>query len=369
MMQKQVNNCKHSKSLKYVSVIFLCLLTFPCNYSGLPVNRTSNNADAVSINPGAGSKYTRNVVVSCNFALFSVLLQFIITLLISLILGYLDSVSMVKHCLMFHLYRELLQAFLIQGWMWTITVLTCLVNGNGISIDTFTAKIVSYSWYGINLYLLLIVNLMAFLKFYIAKEKVLDPSLPWDDDDLTFLRKFRVGSFLLANIFLVTLFATKEYPKIYYVLIGDDRYILELPTGTIISAYLLFLLVITYTITSMATKLSKLNQTEYVATRFPHQLTCLSKMFLSIIGVMILFGVFMNFLKGGNFWMAHLLLGITMGLMLPTYVILSTARMKTYLKNVFIKVKSELDSFLRQIVERVTNVYMFKPSNPIEPIE
>ena len=369
MMKKQRNNCKHSNSLKILTVLILCLLTFPCNYSGLPVNLPTNGKDPVSITHEEEAICTRNVVVSVSFALFSVLLQIIITILISLILGYLDSVSMVKHCLMFHLYRELLQAFLIQGWMWTITVLTCLVNGNGISIDTFTAKIVSYSWYGINLYLLLIVNLMAFLKFYIAKEKVLDPSLPWDDDDLTFLRKFRVGSFLLANVWLLTTFAAKGYPKIYYDLIGDDRHISELPIGTSMSASLLILLLITYTMTSIATKLSKSLQGEYIVTRFPHQISCLSKMFVSITCGMMLFGVFMKFLKGGNFWMANLLIGMILGFLLPTYIILNNAQIKTYQKNVIIKVKSEITSLLRQIYEQVTNFNVFKPSNQIEPIE
>ena len=368
-MQKQRNNCKSSKSLKLLPVLLLCLLTFPCNYSGLPVNLPSNNKDPVSITHGEGTIYTKTVVVNGNFALFSVLLQVIITILISLILGYLDSVSMVKHCLVFHLYRELLQAFLIQGWMWTITVLNCLVNGNGITIDKLTAKIFAYLWYGINLHLLLVLNLMALLKFFIAKEKVLDPSLPWDDDDLTFLRKFRAGSFLLANIFLVTLFVSEGYPKIYYDLIGDGRHISELPAGTSMSASLLLILIISYAITSMATHLSNSNQGEYIATRFPHRLNCFSKMILSIAGVMSLFGVFMNFNKGGNVWMANLLMGIILGLLLPTYIILNTAQMKTYLENVIIKVKSETGSFLSQIREQVTNFNMFKPSNQIEPIE
>ena len=366
-MKKKRNNCKHSRSLKYMPVLFICLLTIPCNYSGLPVNQPSHNGDPVPLTLGEGNKSTKDVIVSGNFVLLSILLQIIITILLSLILGYLDSVSMVKHCLVFYLYRELLHAFLVQGWVWTITVITCLVNGNGISIDKFTAKIVSYCFYGTNLYLLLILNFLESLKFYIAKEKVLDPSLPWNEDDLTILRRFRLGSFLLANIFLVILFASKGYPKVYYDLIGDDRYLSELPTETSICAGLNILLIITYIITCMATKLSKSNQGEYVATRFPQQLHWLSKMFLSIAGVIILFGVFKNSLKGGNFWLAHFVVGVVLGLLLPTYIILTTAQMKTYLKNVIIRVKSETVIFLLQIGERVSNLNMFKSSNQIQP--
>ena len=368
-MKKQRKNCKQSRSLKYMPVLILCLLTFPCNYSGLPVNLPSHNGDPVSITHEEGSEYTKDVIVNGTFALVFILLQIITTILISLILGYLDSVSMVKHCLVFHLYREFFHAFLVLGWVWTIPVITCLVNGNGISIDTFTAKIVSYCLYGIALHLLLSLNLMAFLKFYIAKENVLDPSLPWDDDDLTFLRKFRVGSFLLANILLVALFASKRYPKIYYHLIGDDRSLSELPTGTSMSGGLLFLLIITYTITCIATKLLKSDQGEYVETRFPRQLNCVSKMFLSIVGVVMLFGIFMNAFKGGHFWMVECVMRIILGILLPTYFILNTAQLKTYLKKIIIKAKSESYLFFLQIGERVTNLNMLQISNQIQPIE
>ena len=93
------------------------------------------------------------------------------------------------------------------------------------------------------------------------------------------------------------------------------------------------------------------------------------KMFVSITCGMMLFGVFMKFLKGGNFWMANLLIGIILGFFLPTYIILNNAQIKTYQKNVIIKVKSEITSLLRQIYEQVTNFNVFKPSNQIEPIE
>ena len=131
----------------------------------------------------------------------------------------------------------------------------------------------------------------------------------------------------------------------------------------------MFLLVVTYTITCIATKLSKSNQGEYATTRFPRQLNCISKMFLSIASGVLLFGVFMNSFKGGNFWIAMFVTRIILGLLLPTYIILNTEQLKTYLKKIILKVESETHVFLLQISERVTNLIMFKSSNQIQPIE
>ena len=192
-----IQNHKDSKVLhfpKYVPVVFLYLFAFPCNYSGhrlglrnrsfqvstkeTPHKVPASLAYEVHVSSGEEGKEMRNILVNGNFVVIALLVLIMTTIFLSLILGYLGSVSTVKHCLMLYLYREVVQTFLIMNWIWAIAVVICKVNGNGRTLDTSSAKVIAYIWDGVSLHLLMTFNLMAFLKLYMTKENVLDPSMP-----------------------------------------------------------------------------------------------------------------------------------------------------------------------------------------------
>ena len=302
-----------------------------------------------------------------SFVLFSTLAVIIITILLSLILGYLNSVSTVKHCLMLYLYKEFIQTFLLISWTWLFTTITCFVSGNGITIETSNAKLLSYCWFGLALHFLLNLNFMGLLRFYTVKEKVLDPLLPWGYDDITFFKRFRWGSIIFASCVLALFHGTNVYPKIYYNLIGDYRYLFDLPLGTSISSSLVFLLIITYVISTIGTKIYQPNTGEFVAVRFPEKLYGLSMIVILIITFMVLCGVVVNVFTDGNIWIAHLLQGIILGICAPIYIILTTTQLKIYIHKAIKKYESDLINLVEKKYSQAPKLNLFKRSSQIQP--
>ena len=384
-MKGRRKNRKSLKTLKFWPVIYLCLITLPCNYSGLRIAVHNNNNNSfsfpsTSITPKPhtvvsiekverltdANKDSKNVVVDRNFMVLTAFLVISVTLLLSLILGYLHSVSTVKHCLMLYLYLEFVRTFLSIFWIWFIIVINCFVTGNGMTIDPSSAKFLSYCWHGVVLHFLFTLNLMGLLKFYMTKEMVLDPSMPWNDDDLTLFKKLRIGSYLASASLLTAMYTTLGHPKIYYGLVGDYRPIWEFPTGTLISFGIVIFLITTYAIISIGTTFYQKKEGEHIGRRFPDKLNCLSKMAI-LFGFIVYFGVMINIFKDGYLWIVQTLIASTLGIL--TRIILSTLQLKTYVRKVINRSTSEMIDFLHQKYAQIPSLSLFKFSSQIQPIE
>ena len=378
-MKGKSNSSKLIRFLRYLPLICLYLTTLPCNYSGQRINLRSNNSFPYSSKDE--SKLLENVdkakeviednsdvPVSENLVLATMLSVSTTTILLYLILSYLNSVSTVKHCLMLYLYQDLVRTFLMQCWLWAVTVIICFTNGNGIRVDEITAKIVSHCFYILNLHLLLTMNVMGFLKLYMAKEMVLDPSLPWGYDDLTIVKGLRLVGFLFANLFLATMYATGAHYKIYYNLIGDNRSLVVLPIGTSIgSGFIVFLLTIC-TISNIGAKLYQPKHVDSITMGVPEKMNYLTKMFIFIGVFIMMFGTFMNLVTGRNIWIFHFSLGVILGIMTPVGIILRTTQLKTYIQKNFIKSKSNITIIFRQKYVQVSSLNIFNRSSQIHPI-
>ena len=376
--------CKNRKSLKTLTfwpVIYLCLITLPCNYSGfrITVRNKSFSFHSPSITPKLhtvvttekverftdANKDLKTVVVDRNSMVLTAFLVISVTILLSLILGYLHSVSTVKHCLMLYLYLEFVRTFLSIFWIWFIIVINCFVTGNGMTIDPSSAKFLSYCWHGAVLHLLFILNLMGVLKFYMTKEMVLDPSMPWNDDDLTLFKKLRIGSYLASASLLTAMYTTLGHPKIYYGLVGDYRPIWEFPTGTLISLGIVLFLITTYALISIGTIFYQ-KKDEHIGGRFPDKLNCLSKLAI-LLGFIVYFSVMMNIFKDGYLWIVQTLIASTLGIL--TRIILSTPQLKTYVQKVINRSTSEIIDFLHQTYAQIPSPSLFNFSSQIQPIE
>ena len=393
-MKETISNFIRSMLLTYFPIVWLCLLSFAFENSGMytelraiPViermkkSFPSSNVNYTSIRllPVANSsedsstkahKEFTSFLVSDYFVIISVLIQITITVLQGLLLGYLGSLSTVKHCLMLYLYRELVRITLILSWIWTLTVIICLVNGNGITVDTFTAKFTSYCFYGLNLHGLLCLDLIGIIKLYTTKEKVVDPSMPWDDDDQGFFKKLRLGCLLFTSFLLTTMYLTDAHPKLYYILTGDNRSLLELPKATSISSGILVLLIAIYALTRIATVFYKTNEDDYSGNRFHAKLNSVFSLVVCIGSLIIFVGVFMNLLNDGSIWIVHLLMSIVMGVLPPVYIIVCTSQFKTYVQKIIARSTYECISFLlRKYAQLFSYPNVLKSSSRIQPLE
>jgi hypothetical protein len=81
----------------------------------------------------------------------------------------------------------------------SMTILTCYASGNGLIIPQTPAKVVAYCTVNLFVHLQLASNAQGFIHLYSMKEMVLDPPLPWVEDD-----RFAIKMMQLISLVFVT---------------------------------------------------------------------------------------------------------------------------------------------------------------------
>ena len=150
----------------------------------------------------------------------SVSLTLVFNTLLCLIFAYLHSVTLAKECLLLCLYKE----FVI-----VLVLCSCLVNGLSIGIYTYgypmnwiLATIITGSLRIGMIILLLIANVVHLIKYRMNKEKMLDPPMPWGNDEQKGLMWIRVFCWGFSIGFVVTTYVFGMQPVYYHLLIGQD---------------------------------------------------------------------------------------------------------------------------------------------------
>ena len=391
MCNSKRHNHKDLKFIKYFPIIFLFVIVFPSNYSGKrltlrnglqsPFTTKNNILDrpkpkttdtAVVRVPKADDDPQNALKVTLYFIIFSILILITSTILISLILGYLNSVSIVKRCLLLYLYRDVLTILLFIQWLSFASVVTGYLNGNGITMDTSTAKDFAYCSTFLSLILLLTLNVMSALKLYMMKEMILDPPTPWhdeDNNDLDAIAKIRFTG-ILFDVFVVgSMYVFEAYPKVYYILIGDDRSLSALPIGASITEGFHLILFITYIITTIGTRIYQKTENSRVVSILPRQLHNLPLMFLITIAAMFFCAGYMNMFANGHLWiMVQLMLTVT-GVLSPAWIISTTIPLRSYVQKTIGNATTSFMDMLHDYVPSNTCIRNCKQdSSQIEPI-
>jgi hypothetical protein len=218
----------------------------------------------------------------------------------------------------------------------SIAILTCYVNGNGLTIPPTPAKAISYCISSLVLYLFLAINAQGFLYLYSKKEMVLDPHLPWVEDDRFAIKMMRLISLVFVASLTSILFAYEGYPKVYYIMIGDKTPITELPIGTTAFTMLLFVLIVTYLITSLSAVFYEQRSIYFGDnTTIPSGLRYLSCLLIFFTGFGQILGVILNFVSDGEFWIILLIRQILFGVISPITIISTSSQLRNYVKGIF----------------------------------
>ena len=152
--------------------------------------------------------------------LISVSLTLVLNTLLCLIFAYLHSVTLAKECLLLRLYKEFI-----------IALVSCsgLINGLSIGIYTYgypmhwiPATIMTVCLRIGTINLLLLANIVQFLKYRMNKEKMLDPPMPWGDDENRGILRIRVFCWGLSTRFVITMYVVGLHTATYHLLIGKD---------------------------------------------------------------------------------------------------------------------------------------------------
>ena len=152
--------------------------------------------------------------------IINVSLTLVLNTLLLLIFAYLHSVSLAKQCVLLDLYKE----FLIVH-----TLCISLINALPITICTYghpmnliPATIVTFCLAIGTIVLLLLANVIHLLKYRMNKEKMLDPPMPWGDDEQRGMIWIRVFCWGVSIGFVITVYVCGIHTALYHTSIGKD---------------------------------------------------------------------------------------------------------------------------------------------------
>ena len=149
---------------------------------------------------------------------FNASLTLLLNTLWCLIFTYLHNLTLTKQCVLVALYKEFI-----------IVLILTLTMCNGISIGIYAhgypmnwipATIITISTRIGFTVLLFVANIIQLLKYRISKEKMLDPPMPWGDDEQRGIIWIRVFCWGLSIILSITMYAYGIPTPFYYSSIG-----------------------------------------------------------------------------------------------------------------------------------------------------
>ena len=365
-MNRKRNKCKKLKLFKYLPIILICVLFSPANYSGKRLDlkaslttvgslnkqrhtttRTSaQNLEETFMNNEKVNDVSDPAKLIGKLVIINIFILILSAALISLILGYLSNTSILKQGLVLFLYQDTARLVLLLNCVCFSAIVTCYFNGNGITLHPTHAKVMSYCAVSLILHLLLAANALGILHFYSMKEKVIDAYLQWVEDERTTMKKMRISSLVLVTCTTSLLFANGGYPKMYYMIIGNNMRVTELPIGTSVFTFILVLLIVTYISSSLAAKFYERENTLVGDTQIPSELRYFPWALIWFFAFILFPGILLNVLDStSKFWITLLILQTGLGVLSPMLIILSSYQLRTYVKSFF----QDTSSFLMGI--------------------
>ena len=156
-------------------------------------------------------------LVTGTYAVFEVISFIISTTILLIILTYLNNgVSIAKECILLYLYRDVVIAWMSLSFLWFIRMILCYFTSRGLGIGEIQAKVISFLTVVLLLYLSVIMNVISIIKFYAAKKVMLDPPMPWGDNESLGFKIIRFGCIASGILLALTTHLLGYYPKLYY---------------------------------------------------------------------------------------------------------------------------------------------------------
>ena len=121
--------------------------------------------------------------------------------MLTLIWKYLDDLPSVKESVLVYLYKDISVIGVIAEWTWFVTVTAVFLNPDGTTVGESLAKVISFSFAIFELEMLLIFNIISVLKLAMIKQGVVDPEMPWGENDGHVINRLRCVSILCVAIF------------------------------------------------------------------------------------------------------------------------------------------------------------------------
>ena len=378
-----------SHHIFYFPFLLTLILTFPLNHSGYSLRPRGSNvvsniaveSDLIKMESGENvfvpdnspdtTVDNRAVMTNALATIFTVVL-IASSVLLMLLFGYSNTVAPVMECLLLDLLREAIKTLFLINLVGYTGVIMCLAGIDQITIGTTSAKFISYFYSCLTLHLLIVLNAMALLKAHMAKQVMLDPDVPLGDGLFTDRMAFnwlRLSSTLGSLFFVSMLYYYQEYPKLYYMLIGDDAPLSHLSLGAHTFNWTITVLNGTYMINFIRHQYYN-RKGDYVAgsSLFPNGVYRMASIIAFVFGFITVLREFWSLGNKGRIWMIILIYQIVITILAPVYIILATAKLVVYTKKT---IKYSLIFFfniLNILKPSCSFLKLNKRSTQIEPI-
>ena len=145
-------------------------------------------------------------------------LTLLLDTLLCLIFAYLRSLTLTKQCVLVVLYKEFIVVLILTLSMgnW----ISIVIYTHGYPMDWIPATIITLCTRIGFIVLLLLANIIQLLKYRMSKEKMLDPPMPWVDDEQRGIIWIRVFCWGFSIVLSITMYAYGIPTPFYYSSIG-----------------------------------------------------------------------------------------------------------------------------------------------------
>ena len=212
-------------------------------------------------------------LVTGSYAIFSSIAFTISTASLGIAWAYLNSICTAKQCILTYLYKDASLIWTLINILWLVRVILCYFTTNGLGIGIIEGKLLTFLLLVLFLLFEIIINSIAIIKFYIAKTVMLDPPMPWDDDELLGIKVIRIASCTFAFAITFVSYAIGHFPKLYYFFtVSHNSSTRLLKFNVSIFPFLIVLFFITFIVISIGEKYQKITKSKLIDTNVPREI-------------------------------------------------------------------------------------------------
>ena len=303
--------------------------------------------DDNSASPEAPNEDSSYPAVTLDYLIFASLSMIISNLILFVIISYLKNISLVRQCLVICIYEDLAMIMICLNSVWEIRLLLSYSIGDGLGIVKTISLILSFCAFCLMGILLSLMNVVSALKLYMNKTNLLDPPMPWGDDEKIGMITIRIIYAIPIIGITATMYGLGIYPKLYYLFAGlDSNDFFQQPQASLVYPVTLLFLISTSLLTFLGAKFYKSQTLHLNEVAIPRQINYFLWMNMIFISLTIFISAF-NLLSERNHWKLFRLNIIILQVATPAIVILRNDQIKTYSYNL---IKDTLDQiFFMQI--------------------
>ena len=239
---------------------------------------------------GLDSMYS---LVTGPYVFFAVLTFIISTTLIIVIFSYLNNVSLLKECVLLYLYKDVAIMFILKNCIRLFCAIVWYSNRSGLEIGPTKAKVISFVQVLLSISILILINIINAVKCYIIKSKVLDPPVPWGDDDFLGINIIRLAYSFFTSGFGSVIYAFGLYPELYCALVEPQATVQHLAECSYIIAGIKVVLSITGTITGVVAKVYEAESNQLLDAIIAPQINYCLGIFPTILILLLILTVYL----------------------------------------------------------------------------